>query len=193
MELTVQGHGFNVPEKLETHIRNKATRLNRYLPGIEDVRVELRQPGAKRDLPKTVQLTVRRKRTLLRVEESNGDPYTAFDSALDKMYARIARYKGRRTDQRQDGTPTDAELETAEALPARIRELTPEEADGEDVEAKVVRSKTFTIVPMSVEEAVEQMELLGHDFFVFMHDADAKTKVIYRRKDGDYGLLQPEK
>ena len=193
MELLVQGHGFSVPEKLETHIRNKAARLERYLPGIEDVRVELRQSGTKRDLPKTVQVTVRRKRTLLRVEESNGDPYTAFDSALDKMYARIARYKGRRTDQRQDGTPTDDELETAEVLPARILDLLPEDTDGEEIEAKVVRSKQFTIMPMSLDEAVEQMELLGHDFFVFMHDADTKTKVIYRRKDGDYGLLQPEK
>ena len=191
MELLVQGRGFTVPKKLESHIKSKASRIERYLPGVEDVRVELSKQSSKRDAQKTVQLTVRRKRTLLRVEESNGDLFLAFDHALDKMYKRIARYKGRRTDQRQAGISEDLELEAAEDLPVEALEAIEEYNEG--TEPRVVRSKHFQIVPMNVDEAVEQMELLGHDFFVFMHSDDGKTKVLYRRKSGDYGLLQPEK
>ena len=191
MELSVQGHGLVISKKLETYVRTKVERLVRYLPGVETVRVEVRKQGSKRDAPKNVQLTVQRKRTLLRVEVSNGDPYAAFEAALDKMHARIARYKGRRRDQRQIGVTEDLELAAAEAWPTDVLEAIEESAEEETL--KVVRTKSFTIVPMSLEEAIEQMELISHDFFMFMHDEDNKTKVVYRRKNGDYGLLQPEK
>ena len=191
MELSVQGHGFVISKKLETYIRTNVDRLVRYLPGVETIRVEVRSQGTKRDAPKNVQLTVKRKRTLLRVEVVNGEPYSAFDAALDKMYARVARYKGRRRDSRQDGVSEDMELAAAEAWPTEVLAAIEESAEEETL--KVVRTKDFTIVPMSLEEAIEQMELLSHDFFMFMHDADNKTKVVYRRKNGDYGLLQPEK
>jgi putative sigma-54 modulation protein len=191
MELSVQGHGMVISKKLETYIRTRAERLSRYLPGTEAVRVEVRKPGSKRDLPKNVQLTVHRKRTLLRVEVGDEDTYIAFDAALDKMLTRIARYKGRRRDRRQVGVPEDLELAAAEAWPTDV--LAAIEESAEDEPLTVVRTKNFTIVPMSLEEAIEQMELIGHDFFMFMHDQDSKTKVVYRRKNGDYGLLQPEK
>ncbi len=191
MELSVQGHGFGVPKKLQTHIEKKVARLERYLPGIENLRVELSKQSSRRDAQKTVQLTVQRKKTLLRVEVSNGDLFNAFDTALDKMYKRIARYKGRRTDQRNNGITEDLELESAEELPSEALAAMAEYSE-EEV-PKVVRSKRFQIVPMSIEEAIEQMELLGHDFFVFTHEDDSKTKVLYRRKGKDYGLLQPEK
>ncbi|MBX7214109.1 MAG: ribosome-associated translation inhibitor RaiA [Thermoflexales bacterium] len=185
MEFTIQGHGSGISSKFETYIRNKAARLERLLPGIEDVRVEVNRESAKDDAPKSLQLTVRRKRTLLRVEERNADPYTAFDSALDKMYHRIARYKGRRADRKRSGVMIDDELAAAEALPEGVVETSPEQ--------RVVRLKHFAISPMSVDEAIEQMELLGHDFFVFMNESDGSTNVAYRRKSGGYGVLQPEK
>lgn len=190
MEFSVQGHNFVVSKKLQAHIENKAERLQRYLPGAELARVEIRRQGTKRDAPKKVQLTVHRKHTLLRVEQSDADPYAAFDAALNKMYTRVARFKGRRRDRRQVGIPEDIELATAEELPSDVLDAMQESLDEEP--AKVVRTKNFTVVPMSTEEAIEQMELLGHDFFVFMSDADGKIKVVYRRKNGDYGLLQPE-
>lgn len=191
MELSVQGHGMVISKKLETYIRTRTERLSRYLPGTEAVRVEVRKPGNKRDLPKNVQITVQRKRTLLRVEVGDEDPYAAFDTALDKMLTRIARYKGRRRDRRQEGVSEDLELAAAEAWPTDV--LAAIEESAEDEPLTVVRTKNFTIVPMSLEEAIEQMELIGHDFFMFMHDQDSKTKVVYRRKNGDYGLLQAEK
>lgn len=185
MQLTVQGHGLDIPKRFENHVNGKAARLDRYLPGIEDVRIEVTRQSAKDDAPKSLQLTVRRRRTILRVEERNPDLFAAFDDALDKMYQRIARYKGKRVDAKRNGKPVDTELETAEALPEGV--TTP------DDEARLVKTKSFTIMPMSIDEAIEQMELIGHDFFVFMHDGDSATKVVYRRKDGGYGLLQPEK
>ncbi|MCL4504500.1 MAG: ribosome-associated translation inhibitor RaiA [Chloroflexi bacterium] len=188
MELTIQGHGMEMGEGFENFVRRKTARLARYLPGIEEVRIEVTKHSAKGDADKELELTIRRHRTLLRVEERNSDPFAAMDAALDKMYQRIARYKGRRIDRRHAGgvANEDAELAEAEALPSG--------AEGEDVlEQRVVRVKNFTTVPMSTDEAIEQMELLGHDFFVFMHADDGNVKVVYRRKTGNYGLLQPEK
>lgn len=189
MELTIQGHGWEISRRFEEYVHKKADRLDRYLPGLEDVRVEVTRQSARDDAPKSLQLTIRRKRTLLRVEEQNADLFKAFDTALDKMYHRIARYKGRRVDRKRGGVPADdAELASAEALPidTGADEASPEEQ-------RVVRVKTFAITPMSIDEAIEQMELLGHDFFVFTHADDGAVKVVYRRKAGDYGLLQPEK
>ncbi len=188
MELLIQGHGLELGNGFENFARKKAGRLDRFLPGVEEVRVEVTKQSAKDDAPKELELTVRRRRTLLRVEERNADLFAALDAALDKMYHRIARYKGRRIDRRHDGgvAEEDVELESAEELP--ITETAETAA-----EQPVVRVKTFTITPMHVDEAIEQMELLGHDFFVFMSAEDAMVKVVYRRKTGGYGLLQPEK
>lgn len=185
MLLSIQGHGLNISKRFETYVNNKAEKLDRYLPGVEDVRVEVTPQSAKEDAPKAIQLTVRRKRTLLRVEERNPDIYAGFDRALDNMYQRIARYKGKRLGNKRGGAPADAELEAAEALPIDVDDY----ADPKPV----VKTKVFTVVPMSSEEAIEQMELIGHDFFVFINDASSATNVVYRRKDGGYGLLMPEK
>ncbi len=187
MEITVQGHGMMISSKLSAHVKERAARLDRYLPGAEELRVEFKRSNASETAPRVVQLTARRKRAILRVEEHHTDPYTAFDTALDKLYQRIARFKGRRADRKRSGLPVDEELANAEAPPTDV------DSDGYDDNEKLVRVKTFTVVPMSVEEAVEQMILVGHSFYVFMHDNDDTIKVVYARKDGNYGLLQPEK
>jgi putative sigma-54 modulation protein len=188
MQLSVQGHGMPVDGKLGEHIQKRSGRLDRYLPGAEELRVEFKRDANKDEAPRTVQLTVKRKRAILRVEEHHLDPKEAFDTAMDKLYHRIARYKGKRMDRKhhKHEHAHDDELSKAEALPIEI------EAPLAD-DAKVVRVKSFSVVPMSVEEAVEQMELLSHDFYVFMHEKDDTIKVVYRRKQQDYGLLQPEK
>jgi putative sigma-54 modulation protein len=188
MEVTIQGHGYDLGNGFENYVRRKINKLDRYLPGIEEVRVEVTKQSAKDDTPKELEVTLRRRRTLLRVEERNTDLYTAVDAALDKMYHRIARYKGRRIDRRHNGqvAEEDADLQSAEALPIDAEE-------DEVSEQRIVRVKHFTVTPMSSDEAIEQMELLGHDFFVFMHSEDGRVKVVYRRKTSGYGLLQPEK
>jgi putative sigma-54 modulation protein len=184
MQVSIQGRGMEISKKLSSYVQKKAERIDRYLPGVNEMRVEFKRESTKSEAPKTVQITLRRRRTMLRVEERNADPYIAFDDAIEKLYHRIARYKGRRIDRRHANH--DAELIEAEDLPIEADEI-------EDASVKVVRVKAFSVVPMSADEAVEQMELLGHDFFVFMHEDDGGIKVVYRRKRGDYGLLQPEK
>lgn len=186
MQVTIQGHSMNVSQRLDKYVRNKTEKLDRYLPGVEEVRVEFTRQSAKADAPKEVELTVRRKRTLLRVEEHNADAFTAFDSALEKMYQRIARYKGRKIDKTRAGeiAPEGDGLEHAEELPIEAPPAAPV--------PKLVRIKTFQVIPMKVDDAIDQMELLSHDFYVFVHDEDSVIKVVYRRKEGGYGLLQPD-
>jgi putative sigma-54 modulation protein len=121
------------------------------------------------------QLTVRTRGAILRAEERTNDMFASIDATLDKMYRQMARYKGKRQDRRQSGN---------EALP--IEEPT-EQAIGE-----IVRVKRFEVRPMAAEEAIEQMELLGHRFYVFLNVDDNAFNVLYQRDDGNYGLLQPE-
>ncbi len=187
MQIAIHGHSMNISQRLDKHVRSRLSKLNRYLPGIDEVRVEFTRHSAKADTPRSVELTVKRGSALLRVEERNVDPFTAFDSAMDKMYQRIARYKGKRIDRKRNGAaaPEDLELMEAEELPI--------EAPPAEPEPRLVRVKSFKLTPMSVEDAIEQMELLGHDFFFFLHKDDGNLKVAYRRKQGGYGLLQPEK
>jgi len=186
MQVTIQGHSMNVSQRLDKYVRNKTEKLDRYLPGVEEVHVEFTRQSAKADAPKEVELTVRRKRTLLRVEDQNTDPFTAFDAALEKMYQRIARYKGRKIDKTRTGelSPESDGMEHAETLPIEAPPAAPT--------PKLVRIKTFQVLPMKVDDAIDQMELLSHDFYVFMHEEDSVVKVVYRRKEGGYGLLQPE-
>lgn len=186
MQVTIQGHSMNVSQRLDKYVRNKTEKLDRYLPGIEEVRVEFTRQSAKADAPKEVELTVRRKRTLLRVEVQNNDPFAAFDSALEKMYQRIARYKGRKINKTRAGeiTPDSDGIELAEDVPIEAPPAAPD--------PKVVRIKTFAVLPMKVDDAIDQMELLSHDFYVFVHEDDSVIKVVYRRKEGSYGLLQPD-
>ncbi len=186
MQVTIQGHSMNVSQRLDKYVRNKTEKLDRYLPGIEEVRVEFTRQSAKADAPKEVELTVRRKRTLLRVEVQNNDPFAAFDSALEKMYQRIARYKGRKINKTRAGeiAPDSDGIELAEDVPIEAPPAAPD--------PKVVRIKTFAVLPMKVDDAIDQMELLSHDFYVFVHEDDSVIKVVYRRKEGSYGLLQPD-
>jgi len=192
MQISIHGHSMNVSQRLEKYVKAKSERLEKYLPGVEEVRVLFARQSAKADAPKVVELTVRRKRTLLRVEERDTDAFKAFDDSLDKMMNRIARLKSRRIDKKRTNKPgiasaraEDDGLEQGDALAADAPEAAPA--------PKLVRIKTFQIQSMAVEEAIEQMELVSHDFYMFVHDEDSGVKVVYRRKEGGYGLLQPGK
>ncbi len=127
------------------------------------------------------QITVRGKNLLLRSEERADDIFAAFDIALDKMQRQVDRYKGKRYRGRGDGRSA------AEVVPM------PEMEIDEDEELIIVRRKKFALIPMNEAEAIEQMQLLGHDNFFIFFDADAnRIKVLYRRRNGTYGLIEPE-
>lgn len=184
-ELDIQARNMEVTDRINDYITKKASKLDRFLPAIEETRVELSYEKSARSASDRhiAQITVRGKNLLLRSEERADDIFAAFDTALDKMQRQIDRYKGKRYRGRGDGRSA------AEVVP--LPETEPElEPDNEIV---VVRRKKFALIPMNEEEAIEQMRLLGHENFFIFFDADAnRVKVLYRRRDGTYGLIEPE-
>lgn len=182
-ELDIQARNMEVTDRINDYIMTKASKLDRFLPAIEETRVELSFEKSARSASDRhiAQITVRGKNLLLRSEERAEDIFAAFDTALDKMQRQIDRYKGKRYRSRGDGRSA------AEVAPMPEAEV---ELDEEFV---IVRRKKFALVPMNEEEAVEQMKLLGHNNFFIFFDADAnRVKVLYRRRDGTYGMIEPE-
>jgi putative sigma-54 modulation protein len=182
MELIVKGKNVEVTDRLREYVEQKIGKLDRYLPSISEAWVELSSEETKAAQDRQVcQVTVRSNGTILRAEERSDDMFSAIDSVLDKMYRQIARYKGKRKN-RWRGAGT-----SVEPLPIGLEE----EIVEEDIRS-IARVKRFPMTPMGPEEAMEQMELLGHDFFVFFNAEEGRINVLYRRKGGNYGLLQPE-
>jgi len=180
MEVSIFTRNMDITPRLEDYVEQKVSRLDRYMPDINEAQVDLRVENTRSAAHRQVaQLTVRTMHgTILRAEERTADMFMSIDAVLDKMYRRMARYKGKRQD-RWQAAP--------DALPIPDEEAV-EEAGGE-----IVRTKRFQVRPMSSEEAIEQMHLLGHEFYVFMNaDDDNSINVLYQRADGNYGLLQPE-
>ena len=176
MQLTIKGKNVEVTETLRKYVQKKIGKLDRYLPSIEEARMDLSVENTRNTAHSQVaQLTVRVRGTILRAEERTNDMFASIDAVLDKMYRQIARYRGKRQDRFS---------QNAEPLP--IEEGEPEPA------GEIVRVKRFEVRPMTPEEAIEQMELLGHSFYIFLNADENAINVVYRRSDGNYGLLQPE-
>jgi putative sigma-54 modulation protein len=180
MEVTLLGRGMQVTDRLREYVETKVSRLDRYLSTVTEARMELATESTRsQEDSQVAQLTIRTKGMLLRSEERSGDIYTSVDMVMDKMRRQISRYKSKRR----------SRFRNAQAEPL---EETMEELE-EDVEpGRIVRTKQFRVAPMGPEEAIEQMELLGHTFFVFYNADIGQINVVYRRRDGDYGLIQPE-
>lgn len=186
MEATIFSHNIEVSPRLRQYVQKKTDRLDRYMPSIIELRVDLTEQNARNaDQRKIAQLTVRDKRgTILRAEENHADIFAAVDNVVDKMYRQIKRYRGKRLDRRNRGAGDELDWNESEPVPIDNEgELNPESV--------IMRRKRFETEPMYPEEAIEQMELLGHDFFVFHNVEENGLNVLYRRKDGNYGLLQP--
>jgi putative sigma-54 modulation protein len=189
MQIQIHAKNITVNERLGDYAEKKLNRLDRYLPNIVRVDLELSEERRRQGGNRAVaQLTVRNTRgTILRAEDkTQTDPFAAVDVVIDKMYRQISRYKGKR--QRRAGDRFEVmepELAAAESLPDEASY-----AD-EEMPVSIVRRKAIEIAPMNEEEAIEQMELLGHDFFVFYNANSKSVNVLYRRKEGDYGLIDP--
>ncbi len=177
MQLIVQGKNVEVTDWLRTYVEKKFGKLDRHLPGIYDAHVELSLQKTKSAGDRhVVQVTLRSNGTILRGEERSDDMQTAIDAVLDKMVRQIARYKGKRARGRSRSAAADTQ--SAEEM-------------AEEETSHIVRTKRFPVTPMTPDEAIEQMELLGHDFFVFLNGESAELNVLYRRQDGNYGILEP--
>lgn len=183
MKIQVHTKNMHLPKRLEEYIDKKVERLERYLSNITEANLELSTEG--RTEQPVAQLTIRNERgIILRTEEKKQqDIFAAVDMVVDKMYRQIKRYKTK-VQQKRKG---EKWVDVAPELPEE--ELPAEEAYPEGV---IVRRKNVLLSPMNEEEAIAQIELLGHDFFVFLDGMSGKTSVLYKREDGNYGVMVTE-
>ncbi|MGD8805045.1 MAG: ribosome-associated translation inhibitor RaiA [Chloroflexota bacterium] len=188
MDISITSHNVELTERLRGHVEKKTAKLDRYMPNLAEVRVELTTQNTRSAVERQVaQITIRDDRgTILRAEERDADMFAAVDAVVDKLYRQIKRYRGKRIKSRRSASSTVEELALGEPLPLEFEE------ESVDEEPAIVRRKRFPLRPMAPEEAIEQMELLGHSFFVFFDVDEEMVNVVYKRHDGNYGLLQPE-
>jgi putative sigma-54 modulation protein len=173
---------MELDDPIKNYVTKKASKLDRYLSDIEQVKVDLEYFKAARSATDryVAQITVRGRRALLRTEERSDELNTAFDATIDKMQRQLERYKGKHHHGRGDGR----------AAP----EVSALSAEGINEQISVIsRRKTFNLVPMSEADALEQMKLLGHDnFFIFFNVETDTISVLYHRRDDTYGLIEPK-
>jgi len=174
---------MKLTDNVREYVEKKASKLERHLQELEQIRVELAHIKSARNAQdrQVAQITVHGKGFILRSEERADDVHAAFDAALEKIQRQIERYKGKHYHGRGDGRSAAEVVE--EELPVdETGELLP----------LIGRRKKFIILPMTEDEAVEQMRLLGHDnFFVFFNAEQNAIQVLYRRRNGTYGLIEP--
>jgi putative sigma-54 modulation protein len=191
MELTFRSRRVTVTDSLRKYTSRKLSRLGRYLPLVDEAVVELKQEGGESARRYVVQLTVNCDGTYLRAEERGPVLLATIDAAADVLSRQVRRYKEKVYHSDKHIKARGAALAGKAVVPEKVEE---EELDEETeiVMGRVVRVKRFVVKPMTEEEAIEQMELLHHDFFLFF-DADAGTyALLYRRREGDYGMIIPE-
>ncbi len=208
MDVVIHGHNVRVTDTLEAYTQKKLDRLDRYLPNISDIRVDVSRQRTNRgeDVIKA-QITLRHRRgAILRAEETiRGEDFQsiqiAINEAVDNMYRRIQRFKGKRDRKgRERFVATIEELNAAESIPdfaEYAEEDFPVAEDGANADTldqlptHILRRKQIAVSAMTEMEAVEQMELLGHSFFVFFNSNTGGVNVLYKRHSGGYGVLVP--
>lgn len=180
MDVQIYHQDLELTDHLREYVTAKAEKLGRYLPEAQSVRVDLKATSVSDASERMVaQVTMNVPQRLLRAEERAGDIFTAFDTVLDKVYRQIERYKGRRQQRRTSQAPRE------------LLEIEEEEAPSAVLTGDIVRVKEFEVGSLLPEEAVEQMELLGHYFFVFLDGTDGRLSVVYKRHDENYGMIKP--
>lgn len=183
MELQIKPHQVALSPELQRYIDRRLGRLDRFLDRVTEAKLELREEQRRSGgIHHIAQLTIATNFALLRAEEDATDVHAAVDAVATKMERQIVRYRSKWKSRRYGHHEADG------ALPAVEPDV--EEAD-ETPETHIVRTKTFSAKPIDEDEAIEQMELLGHVFFAFINARTGHVNVVYRRRNGGYGLLQP--
>lgn len=213
MEIVITGRHTQIKQRFRDVVESKMNRVTAIAPDVQRIQLVLSHEGNPRqaDTAKRVEITVEAGSTLIRAEASSTDQYSALDLALDKLTLRLRRTRDRRKDHRRgwtDMTPVDlgvVEPETAEVSVEQEEEVVDNSADaavasdlgpGESVEVSVgdtpivIRRKLHIAEPMSIDEALYQMELIGHDFFLFVNKETMRPSVVYRRHGWSYGVFE---
>ncbi|HEY7678824.1 MAG TPA: ribosome-associated translation inhibitor RaiA [Candidatus Methylomirabilis sp.] len=180
MQFTVTGRNIAVTPALRNYAESKLVRLHRFVDALGTAHVVL--SVEKHRQVAEVTLTVRD--LILRAEESTPDLYASIDLVAAKLERQVLRYKEKLV--AHGGRGGRGSVAAARGAGVAVEE------EGPGAEPRVVRVKRFALKPLAVEDAVVQMELLGHTFFVFRNARSEEVNVIYRRQDGTYGLIEPE-
>ncbi len=182
LHMDIYTKDLDLTDRIKEYATKKVGKLDKFLSEIGECRVDLGYAKTARNASDRfiAQVTIRGRGFILRSEERADSIYAAIDATVDKMTRQIERFKGKHW--RKRGPEA-----------ADVAEVTPSEEIDEEEEAPViVRRKTFALTPMDEQEALEQLQLLGHeDFFVFYNAETSKINVLYRRRDGTYGLIDP--
>ncbi len=181
MKLIIKGKHIDVTDSIEDYIKKKMKKLEKYYDQIMDATATVSIEKNRQ----IFEVTLQARRAIIRAEEESDNMYTSIDRVVEKLERQIIKYKEKLY------SKTSGEHN-------RIREMVnPEDETSksdalDDDDVRIVKTKRFVIKPMSPEEASLQMELLGHNFYVFNNEGTDQFNVIYKRKDGNYGLIEPE-
>ncbi len=176
MEITLQGRNMELSDSLKEHVEKKLQKLAKYFHHPLQIQVVL---SSQKDR-QIVEITIPLNDYILRGEESTSDIYASLDSVISKLERQIHKYKTRLIRKSRRAS-----------VEAKHKQPPSEIQEADDDEPRVVKSKRFALKPMHLEEAIMQMDLLGHDFFVFTNAETDMVNVVYRRKDENYGLIEP--
>lgn len=180
MKIKVSGKNMEITDALRNTVEKKLSKLDRYFdPNVEaQVMFRVERNRSLQKARQVIEVTIPFNGVLLRAEEANEDMYTSIDLAVDKLERQVEKQKTR--------------LQRRNHGDSLRYQYIPESEETENEELRVVKTKRFAVKPMSTEEAILQMELLGHNFFVFRDSETEEVNVVYKRRDGDYGLIEPE-
>lgn len=174
MQLSVKGRNLEVTDALRSYAEEKLSRLTKYLENIVTANVVLSVEKHRQ----IAEVTLRVRDLTIRAEESTDDLYSSIDLVLEKLERQILRYKER--------------IMTHETRAARGEGRPSAGTAAAEAESRLVKTKRFSVKPAELDEAIMQMDLLGHNFYVFRNARTDEVNVVYRRRDGHYGLIEPE-
>lgn len=197
MEIVTVGRHTEVTDRFRTHVEDKLGKVEQLAPRAQRVDVEVTHEKNPRlaDVRERVELTVRDKGPVIRAEAAADDRYAALDLALNKLYERLRRARDRRKDHHSNNPrpPVDVRPYTpAEPEPEPPRPLAP----GEESETQlgdspvIIRQKVHSAKPMSIDDALYEMEMVGHDFFIFVNSETDRPSAVYRRRGWSYGVIE---
>jgi len=201
VELQIRTNGTKVTDGMREFIFRRMEKLDRLASHVVDAQLELRTEQSRTGSEITrAQLTLQTGRHVLRAEERDTEPAKAVDAAIDKLIKQVRKYNDKRSNKKRRPSTAEIMAETVPAVGETPEATLPENLSFSPVATQaaeangwpIVRTKRFSMKPMNVDEAIDQMELVGHDFFFFHNAEEDQLSVLYRRRDGTYGLLAPE-
>lgn len=175
MRFEIRGKNIDVTDALKEYTTKRLSKLEKYFDGTRDAQVALSVEGERHKVEVTIPLNG----IILRGEESSDDMYSSIDLVEVKLEKQLDKYKTRLNKSHRASGLKKALLENSSAVSAPAEQF------------KIVRTKRFALKPMDEEEAIMQMNLLGHNFFVFFNANTDEVNVVYKRKDCNYGLIEP--